>query len=65
MTTVIKTSITGTDVPVVTKKASVVGEAVEDDVLLLDPDGPPTLVVYAVQLQMDLIHFHIKSTSYI
>ena len=51
LTTVIQFSITRTDVPVVSKNASVDGEAVGDDVLLPDPDGPPTLVVYAVQLQ--------------
>ena len=41
--TVIQISITGTDVPVVVKIASVGGEALGDDVLLLDPDGPTTL----------------------
>jgi hypothetical protein len=54
LTTVIQNSITGTDVPVVTKKASVGIEADGDDVLPLDLDGPPTLVVYAVQLKTRL-----------
>ena len=54
LTTVIQISITGTDVPVDTKNASVDGEAVGDDVLPLDSGGPPTLVVYAVQLQTRL-----------
>ena len=54
MTAVIQISITGTDVPVVTKNASVDGEAVGDDVLLLDPEGPPTLLVFTVQLQTRL-----------
>ena len=34
------------------KNASVVLEAVEVDVLLLDLGGPPTLVVYAGQLKL-------------
>ena len=52
--TVLQFSNTGTDAPVVTKNASVGSEAVGDDVLLLDPDGHPTLVVNAVQLQTRL-----------
>ena len=58
MTTVLQNSNTGTDVPLVTKISSVVDEDVGDDVddveLLLDPGGPPTLVVYDVQLQTEL-----------
>ena len=54
MTTVIQNSITGTDVPVVTMNASVDIEADGYDILSLDLDGPPTLVVYAVQLQTRL-----------
>ena len=54
LTTVLQISYTGTDVPVVKKNASVVDEAVGDDVLLLDIGGPPTKVVYAVQLQTSL-----------
>ena len=51
LTTVLQLSNTGTDVPVVTKNASDVGEDVgDDDVFLLDLGGHPTLVVYAVQL---------------
>ena len=52
---VLQISNTGTDVPVVTKIAADVDEAVgDDDVLLLDPGGPPTLVLYAVQLHNKL-----------
>ena len=51
MTTVLQSSNTGTDVPMVTEIASAVVEAVVDDgELLLDLGGPPTLVVYVVQL---------------
>ena len=47
MITVYQISNTGPDVPVVTKSASVDGEAVgDDDVLLLDLGRPPTLVLY-------------------
>ena len=53
MTTVIQNRITGTDVPVVTKNASVDIETDGDDVLPLDLDGPPTLVVYAVRFRPD------------
>ena len=51
LTTVIQICITGTDVQVVTRIASVCCEAVRDDVLLLGPDGPNIRVVYDVQLQ--------------
>ena len=55
LTTVSQISNTGTDVPLVTKISSVVDEDVGDDVeLLMDPGGPPTLVVYDVQLQTEL-----------
>ena len=54
MTAVIQISITGIDVHVVTKNASVVIESDGDYVLPLDLDGPPTLVVYAVQLKTRL-----------
>ena len=51
MTTVLQSSNTGTDVPMVTEIDSAVVEAVVDDgELLLDLGGPPTLVVYVVQL---------------
>ena len=39
---------------VVPKNASVVDEVVGDNVHLLDLGAPPTLVVYAVQLQTEL-----------